>query len=98
MRKTPTTDQADPSTPRNPAETHDPTCPAPNAMRYWLRVPCQCDLIARTRADTAERIAQAIEAQPLPSWGTAPEVPYRDGYIDGQDDAAKLARALVHER
>lgn len=39
---------------------HDPLCP-------WLTWPehnmsCRCDLVAMVRADTAERIAQAIEA------------------------------------
>ena len=43
--------------------THDPLCPKmPDHIVVWTKDKCQCDLIARVRADTITRMEQSVKA------------------------------------
>lgn len=44
--------------------THDPFCGRSRGLIYQF-TPCQCDFIAKVRADTLNMAAQAVKAVPI---------------------------------
>ena len=61
---------------------HDPLCPLADPSHFVTvdkagePFGCTCEEYARVRADERERIAQAIETQPIDAWGSqAPRGP-----------------------
>jgi len=57
--------------------THDPMCPMPDSR--FMSATCQCDLIARVRADERERAAERIENAP---WAEESWIAYEQRIID----------------
>lgn len=70
--------------------THDPRCPVPLSERVPPDACRWCDILALTRADQNERIADAIAV--MPRMDRLSTYAYNKGYHDARLDAARLAR------